>query len=149
MSEPLYQLVYYSRNKVSGQDDALEAQVDSILEASRRNNQAVGLTGALMFNSGCFAQVLEGPLDAIEATFERIQRDERHGDVSLLALDPIATRAFPNWAMGFVGHSTKNAKRFEQVGVRSGFDPQRLGAQKVHAILRDLTLDEEGLAERV
>ena len=37
-----------------------------------------------MFNSGCFAQVLEGPHHAIQATFERIQCDERHSDVTVL-----------------------------------------------------------------
>ena len=146
MEQGLYQLVYYSSNRVSGDEAAFEAEVSAILEVSQRNNQAAGITGALLFNAGVFAQVLEGPLSAIEATFERIQQDERHSDVSLLALDPIAQRSFPNWAMGFVGQSSAEEKRFAQVGIASGFDPARLGGQKVHAILRDLTLAEESAA---
>lgn len=145
MSEPLYQLVYYSRNAVAGDEATFAEAVDAILEASRRNNPAVGITGALLFNAGCFAQVLEGPLSAVEATFERIQQDERHGDVSLLALEPIAARTFGTWAMGFVGRSAENADRFAAVGAGSGFDPERLGGQRIHEILRDLTLQEEAL----
>ncbi|RYG28944.1 BLUF domain-containing protein, partial [bacterium] len=139
MSDTLYQLVYYSRNETSGDDASFTDEVHSILKASCRNNEAVGITGALLFNAGVFAQVLEGPLEAVEATFERIQQDPRHGDVSLLALEPIAHRSFTNWAMGFVGQSADNEKRFAQVGIDSGFDPALLGGQRVHAILRDLT----------
>lgn len=146
MSSTLYQLVYYSRNNVSGEGNGFDRQVDAILEASRRNNEAAGITGALLFNTGCFAQILEGPLEAVEDTFERIQQDERHGDVSLLALEPIEHRSFGRWAMGFVGRSEENAERFASVGMASGFDPARLGAQRLHQILRDLTLDEEALA---
>jgi hypothetical protein len=144
MDHVLHQLVYYSRNKVSADDAAFAAEVDSILGASRRNNKAAGITGALLFNTGVFAQVLEGPLAAIEATFERIQQDERHGDVSLLALEPVPHRSFPNWAMGFVGRSSAGEKRFAQVGIASGFEPARLGGQKVHAILRDLAIADDG-----
>ena len=146
MPAPLYQLVYYSRNAVSRDGAGFEAEVASILAASRRNNEAAGVTGALLFNAGVFAQVLEGPLDAVEATFERIQQDDRHGDVSLLALEPIAQRSFSGWAMGFVGRSAENAARFAEVGLSSGFDPAALGGQKVHAILRDLTVEEEAAA---
>jgi hypothetical protein len=89
---------------------------------------------------------LEGPLAAVEATFERIQQDYRHGDVSLLALEPITHRSFSNWAMGFVGNSVDDERRFAQVGVDSGFDPASLGGQKVHSILRDLTVAEESVA---
>lgn len=146
MPAPLYQLVYYSRNETSGDAVAFEAEVEAILAASRRNNDAVGITGALLFNAGVFAQVLEGPLEAIEATFERIQQDVRHGDVSLLALEPISHRSFDNWAMGFVGASTDNQKRFARIGIDSHFDPATLSGQKVHSILRDLTMAEETAA---
>ncbi len=146
MSAPatqLYQLVYYSRNEVSADDAGFAAEIDSILAASQRNNAATEVTGALLFNAGVFAQVLEGPRDAVEATFERIQCDERHGDVSLLALEPVAARSFPNWAMGFVGRSEGDAARFASVGMASGFDPARLDGRTVHAILRELTVTEE------
>ena len=99
----MYRLVYYSSNRIGASGEQMRAQIDQILAASRRNNRAAGLTGALMFSSGYFGQVLEGPQDAVEATFERIQQDTRHGDVSLLEFVKIADRAFGDWSMAFVG----------------------------------------------
>jgi len=131
MDNSLYRLVYYSSN------------VDEILAKSRVNNLRDEITGALLFNAGCFAQVLEGPLERVEAAFERIQQDERHGEVSLLAVDPISHRYFPNWAMGFIGTSETNAKRFADVGSSSGFDPSRLSGEQIHTLLRDLAIEEE------
>lgn len=142
----LYRLVYYSRNHISAATETFAAEVANILEKSRVNNARDGITGALLFNAGCFAQVLEGPLVAVEATFERIQQDERHGDVSLLALEPQEERSFPNWAMGFIGMSAEHAERFAAVATSSGFDPSRLNGSELHMLLRDLAMEEEGAA---
>ncbi len=145
MESELYRLVYYSQNHIDSATDGFDAAIDDILGRSRRNNQRDGITGALMFNAGCFAQVLEGPLDVVEAAFERIQQDERHGDVSLLAMEPIVARSFPDWAMGFVGRAAGAAKRFGGVGTASGFDPARLDGDSIHATLKRLAIEEERL----
>lgn len=146
MAQTLHRLVYYSRNHISGDAAVFAANIDDILVKSRTNNVRDGITGALLFNGGCFAQVLEGPLDTIEAAFERIQQDDRHGDVSLLALDPIAIRSFPNWAMGFVGMSDADAERFAGIGPSSGFDIARLNGDQILTLLQDLTIEEERAA---
>jgi len=99
----MHRLVYYSANRIRGTHEQIRAHIDQILEVSRLNNRLVGLTGALMFSSGFFGQVIEGPQDAIEATFERIQQDTRHGDVSLLEFSAVGTRSFGDWSMAFVG----------------------------------------------
>lgn len=143
MSEDLFRLVYYSRNEIPGGAAAFASEVQAILAASQRNNTRAGVTGALLFNSGCFGQVLEGPRRAVETTFERIQRDPRHGEVSLLAFEP-AERMFPNWSMGFVGTKTRDAERYEGVADESGFDPARMGADRLLARLHSLALEEEG-----
>ena len=146
MTQSLHRLVYYSRNHISGDEAVFAANIDDILAKSRTNNVRDDITGALLFNAGCFAQVLEGPLENVEAAFERIQQDVRHGDVSLLALDPIEVRSFPNWAMGFVGTSDVDAERFADIGTSSGFDPSRLSGDQIHTLLRDLTIEEEAAA---
>ncbi|KQQ35263.1 MULTISPECIES: BLUF domain-containing protein [Rhizobium/Agrobacterium group] len=143
MDNSLYRLVYYSRNQIGDDGAAFSSNVDEILAKSRVNNLRDEITGALLFNAGCFAQVLEGPLERVEAAFERIQQDERHGEVSLLAVDPISHRYFPNWAMGFIGTSEAHAKRFADVGSSSGFDPSRLSGEQIHTLLRDLAIEEE------
>ena len=138
-------LVYYSRNRLA--PEAMHAGViDEILAVSRENNRRVGVTGALMFNAGCFAQVLEGPAEAVEAVFERIQQDERHGDVSLLSLGPVADRAFSTWSMGFVGASERGRVRFASMAGETGFDPSAMTGEHLFSTLHQLALEEELLA---
>ena len=142
-SSDLFRLVYYSRTRLAETGEARLASLTAILAASQENNARNGVTGALMFNAGCFGQVLEGPLDKVEETFERIQQDARHGEVSLLALEPVESRSFPQWSMGFVGAVLEDATRFEGFAARSGFDPSRLTGDRLHEILRDLALEQE------
>ena len=99
----LYRVLYCSRNCIPGDADSVTAQITTILTASRENNAREDITGGLLFSTGCFAQVLEGPSAAVEATFERIQCDDRHNDVILLEAGSITERAFPNWSMAFTG----------------------------------------------
>lgn len=143
MTDALFRLVYYSRNRIAGGPDALSEAIRSILTASRTNNALVGVTGALMFNAGCFAQVLEGPRTGVEERFERIQQDERHGDVTLLAFAPVSDRAFSQWSMGFVGASQSDAARYGPLGRESGFDPSRMSGDTLFETLHRLALEEE------
>lgn len=146
MSDDLYRLVYYSRNAITGGAVDLAAAITSILAKSQANNQRVGVTGALMFNSGCFAQVLEGSRPSVEEVFERIQQDERHGEVSLLAFDLAPSRAFENWSMGFVGASVDDAARYGAIVQESGFDPARMTGEALFETLHSLALEEEPAA---
>lgn len=142
MSSELFRLVYYSRNQIVGDTAAFASDLDRILSSSQFNNARAGLTGALLFDAGCFGQVLEGPRRAIEATFERIQRDPRHRDVSLLAFQP-AERAFPNWSMRFVGAKRLDAECYAGIANQSGFDRSRVSADALLARLHSLALEEE------
>jgi hypothetical protein len=141
VSQDLYRLVYYSRNRVPG--DGAAGEIRAMLDASRTNNDRVGVTGALLFNAGCFGQVLEGTREAVETTFERIQRDDRHGDVSLLEFQPVPERAFANWSMAFVGAGQLDAERFGGIAAESGFDPSRMSADRLFGTLQRLALEEE------
>ncbi len=99
MNENLFRLVYCSRNMIPALHGDAAAEVGQILETSRANNARAGVTGALLYSDGCFAQVLEGGLDAVERTFERIQCDNRHGDVVVLQAGPADGRLFGVWNM--------------------------------------------------
>ena len=139
----LQRLVYYSRNAIPGAERERRLEIAQILEASRANNRAAGVTGALMFNSGCFAQILEGPLAGIEAIFERIQRDPRHTDVLLLDLSPIAKRGFASWSMAFVGSSPEDGRKFACIAGQHRFDPARLVGERLFELLHQRVLEEE------
>ncbi|WP_342110443.1 BLUF domain-containing protein [Methylobacterium sp. SI9] len=141
----LYRLIYASKNLLRGPEAEMTAEVRQILAASQRNNAAVGVTGALMFNAGAFAQVLEGPRAGVEATFERIQRDLRHSDVTVLQCGPAESRGFGNWSMAFVGQSAGGQARFSGLAAESGFDLSRLDGDRVFSMLHGLVMEEEGI----
>ncbi|MGU3406922.1 BLUF domain-containing protein [Methylobacterium brachiatum] len=144
MSE-LYRLVYASKNMLHGSEAELTAIVGQILATSQRNNARSDVTGALMFNAGAFAQVLEGPRRGVEETFERIQCDDRHSDVTVLQCGPTESRSFANWSMAFVGQSAGGQEQFSRLAAESGFDLARLDGDAVFAMLHELVLEEEGL----
>lgn len=129
----LFRLVYYSANRIDASSEDFTAQVQQILEISRHNNQLVDVTGALMFSEGYFGQVLEGSQAAIEVTFERIQQDPRHGDVSLLEFVPVNHRAFDNWAMAYVGAPSVI---FSEFGAKTGFDAKKVLGERLLARLQ-------------
>lgn len=79
-----------------------EADIGPILEVSRRNNGAAGVTGLLCHIDGSFLQFLEGDETAVRTTFDRIARDERHRDLVKVHDAVISGRAFGEWSMGLV-----------------------------------------------
>lgn len=92
----LRQVFYVSRSTASPES------LDDLLESARRNNRQRGLTGALVFTGGHFAQVLEGPAEALERTMQAIEHDDRHERVRRLIDGPLAERRFAQWAMALV-----------------------------------------------
>jgi sugar/nucleoside kinase (ribokinase family) len=131
-----YRLVYYSENRISAQ--SLDSEIEQILTASRRRNMLIEVSGALMFSTEYFAQVLEGSQAAIEATFERIQRDRRHGNVVMLDFAPAPVRSFQSWSMAFVGSADSVSAPISEVASRSGFDPRSLDGDQLFGKLRNL-----------
>lgn len=92
----MIQLIYESRAiGTFRQTDLL-----SLLEHARKRNAHEGITGILIFHKGTFLQVLEGPKDAVEACFDRIEKDRRHSSIWMLASMTMKGRAFANWSMG-------------------------------------------------
>ncbi len=86
-----------------------QAELQSILASSRRNNAVANVTGMLVYLDGGFLQVLEGSDEAVEQTYRRISQDARHWNASVL-LDHDATRAFTEWSMGFERLAARQAE---------------------------------------
>ena len=137
----LYRLVYYSTNTLVGLEEEVTESVSQILRTSQRNNAAVGVSGALMFTDGLFAQILEGPRNAVETVFDRIQLDDRHGEVRLLAFEPVVRRSFARWSMAYTGAS----KALAFCARDSHFDLGAADANEVATHLRRLLAEEEDL----
>jgi len=139
----LHRLIYYSRNRIAGGLAETTAEINKILADSRRNNAPLGVTGALIFNSGIFAQVLEGPRGGVETTFERIQCDPRHGELHVLAFEPVEERSFPSWSMAFVGKSREGQNLFAHIRVATGFEGEQLEGERVLSLMQEIAYEEE------
>lgn len=90
--------------------------VAAILVQARANNLRDDLTGALLYNSGRFIQIIEGPDERLRAQFAKIEADPRHRNVQTISEKRIANRQFPEWTMGFQPLSNKSVTQLE------GFD---------------------------
>ncbi|MDX1950788.1 MAG: BLUF domain-containing protein [Verrucomicrobiota bacterium] len=96
MSE-LFYLVY-----VSSAVRLLEnSELLDILNKSRKNNGALGITGMLLYKGGNFMQAIEGPKENIIALQDKIGRDPRHRNIMSLIQGMQTDRQFKEWSMGF------------------------------------------------
>ncbi|GAA3574791.1 hypothetical protein GCM10022197_34840 [Microlunatus spumicola] len=92
-----FSLVYVSRVAASVTGQGLL----ELMWASRTYNEAVGITGLLLYSDGGFLQVLEGDQDVVESLYASIEQDPRHDDVTLVRTREQDEREFPDWSMGF------------------------------------------------
>jgi Sensors of blue-light using FAD len=95
----MFQLIYSSvaRSDFSPQD------LKRLLLRARLNNRTVNATGMLLYHKGIFLQALEGDQAVVRRLFNRIEKDDRHHQVSII--DDSTSfgdrRSFGDWSMGF------------------------------------------------
>jgi hypothetical protein len=92
-----HQLIYISRPKVEVTKDF----VTNILDKALNRNYALQISGLLVYYHGEFMQLIEGDKKDIDALFNIIQNDPRHGDIRILREAESPQRCMPTWAMGF------------------------------------------------
>lgn len=81
-----------------------------MLVSFRKNNEANGITGMMLFSEGIFLQVLEGEDRKVNTLVRKIRKDARHHSVVQLDEKAITRRIFPNWSMGFKVASAEEFK---------------------------------------
>jgi len=101
-----------------------------LLKTARQRNSAADISGMLLYHSGSFLQVLEGPDKNVDALYATIRKDPRHTNFLLLLRATIQKREFENWSMGFVD-ATELAESLE-------------GFVDYVVRLKSMTLDETG-----
>lgn len=129
----LYRLLYRSDIAITGPD--IENQINDIVHASARANADVGLTGALVASGGVFIQALEGPLPALEASFEKICCDLRHRHVQLIELAAAEDRIFLEWPMVRVSQGTDMAELTAFCSIVGSRQPMRLDMSMTGALV--------------
>jgi hypothetical protein len=91
----LISLIYASRST----EYFHEHQIPELLQQVRIANAKQEFTGMLLYISGSFLQVLEGQPEMVDAVFSKILRDKRHTQITSIASESIAERAFEGWTM--------------------------------------------------
>jgi hypothetical protein len=127
----IVRLTYYSRNLLHRSAGSRQERIDDILIESVANNRRDDITGAIIHDDKWFAQALEGPEAAVSATFERILRDPRHGDVRLIKMQPVTSRLFGAWWLACVPKSAHNADLFHHHCEGEGFEPPLMRAERL------------------
>ncbi|MDX2203120.1 MAG: BLUF domain-containing protein [Hyphomicrobiaceae bacterium] len=114
------------------------AVFEEILDQSRRNNPARGITGLLCFTRDLFVQVLEGGRDEVCELYNTIVRDERHQDVRILVFEEIPERQFAGWTMGQVNVDGVNPALLLKYCERAELDPFSAPGRTTLALLTEL-----------
>ncbi len=94
----IHYLIYVSKAAVRIDEE----EMLSIFESSRRNNKLVDVTGMLIYRSGNFMQMLEGPRKSVMQVYARIQDDPRHEGLVIVTDGESEKRVFPHWSMAAV-----------------------------------------------
>lgn len=100
----LTSLLYVSRSRLASGTSAQE--VDQLVSLAVTRNARLDVTGALIFTGGAFAQVLEGPSEAIDRLMTSISQDPRHDRIVIVQRVAIDERSFARWAMSYSGPLT-------------------------------------------
>lgn len=129
----LIRLISASRTKNLGPMD-----VKDILQRSQRNNQKLGVTGALCLSNGIFLQCLEGHRTVVNTLYHRIVLDSRHTDPAILDFEEIVQRQFSVWSMGLVSSTADNQTLFLKYATGPQFDPYSLSAPALRAFFTEL-----------
>jgi len=99
MGKDLLQAVYVSfttKHFDSSKD------IESILEASWKNNKDLGISGILLYRGGVFLQYVEGPEQNIENLLtNKIEKDPRHTKIKYFLRQKTDHRLFESWEMAF------------------------------------------------
>jgi hypothetical protein len=122
--------------------------LDSILQQSRKNNPALGITGLLCVSKDLFIQVIEGGRDEVCDLFNAIVRDDRHQQVRLLIYEEISERQFGNWTMAQVNINKLNPATLLKYFKRAELDPFSGSGKATMALLSELVAMGAVLAHR-
>jgi hypothetical protein len=134
----IFSLAYRSRNLI--EDIHLDSlgEMTNLLEVARSRNAKLGVTGALIFNEGIFAQILEGDEAAVREIFKSIQNDRRHSEIKVFPTQEYEHRRFEAWSMAFVGPSPRARDYYARFSLLNGFEWTEASVGALVDLLLDL-----------
>ncbi|MBG1232448.1 BLUF domain-containing protein [Aestuariivirga litoralis] len=110
----------------------------AILDASRKNNGKLGITGVLISAGDAFIQVLEGGRPQVSQLYNTIVQDKRHSGVTLFAFEEIAHREFEGWSMGEIATDQVNPALLLKYSATTRLDPFAMSGSAMLALMHEL-----------
>lgn len=108
VGDVLYRLAYVS-DIVPSPAGEMDFTLRQILIRSHILNSRDGITGFLVTYRGWYAQVIEGPLAAVNNCYARIAGDPRHANPEVKSCGLVGRRLFPQWSMCGLTLSARDA----------------------------------------
>jgi hypothetical protein len=96
----MVQLIYTSRLIFDASNPHGWSRIQDIVIKARQRNNIAGITGFLIVGTDWVAQILEGDINVVNRTFQRILADVRHRDVRLIDIRMTTQRHFSGWSLG-------------------------------------------------
>jgi hypothetical protein len=128
-------LLYASASALSPRDE--QRELDRIVSVARERNARLGVTGTLVYTRSSFAQILEGPDDAVDAIMAKIARDPRHDKVTVVDVQRPSERIFGGWSLAYAGGSRYVDKHIAPLIHGGGGDEARLLRQLMKALAHE------------
>ncbi|MBJ7439271.1 MAG: BLUF domain-containing protein [Sphingopyxis sp.] len=97
--------------------------IDAIVAISRGRNAALEVTGALIFSGDMFAQIIEGPAEAIAELRASITRDVRHREILTMADGEQNRRQFADWSLAYSGTALFVARELDRIRAARASEP--------------------------
>lgn len=113
-------------------------QTQAILGASERNNAANGITGFLCISPKYALQCLEGSREEVNQLYNKIARDDRHSEPTILRYVEPWRRLFPEWHMGYSSELSSAAPDSSRWRDGTGFNPYLVESDLIENVIEEL-----------
>ena len=131
----MFRLLYVSISTLP--DASAHMEIDKIVRGAVDYNARHGITGALIFADGHFAQALEGEEASVDLLMRAIFRDDRHRSVTVVRREQIAKRRFEPWSMAYAGVATYISRPIESLFQATGAE-KAAEVDRLYALMDDL-----------
>ena len=78
-----------------------QQDISDILNVAQKFNSKNNLTGCLIYYEDEFVQILEGEEKSVKDLYRKIQKDDRHSEVTLISEEEQEERTFSDWNMAY------------------------------------------------
>lgn len=131
----MFRLLYVSISTLT--DASTHSEIEKIVRGSVVFNARQGITGALIFAAGHFAQALEGEEAKVNNLMREILLDNRHRCVTVVRREQITKPRFAPWSMAYNGAATYVGRPIESLLQATG-NAKAAEIHRVYSLMDEL-----------